>query len=145
MERKELDVYSEAGNSSIVRMPSRRFPGVVIQGDSLASLFAEAMTLVEKLENSDDEEIFLTSLEIAERLEGHLLYYEATLQGHGIICHMCGTLHGNHLGIGTDGKKTPNQRLKTDVENARLFRLAYSPRLSRIALAAMEAGWASRA
>jgi hypothetical protein len=84
METKELDVYSEAGNSSIVRMPSRRFPGVVIQGDSLASLFAEAMTLVEKLESSDDEETFLTALEMAERLEGHILHYEATLQSHGM-------------------------------------------------------------
>jgi len=84
MEVKELEVFSEKTNSSIVRMSSRRFPGVVIQGDSLYTFFFEAMALVEALANCEDEETFLTALEMAERLETHLLHYEETLQHHGI-------------------------------------------------------------
>ncbi len=37
--------------------------------------------------------------------------------------------------MGTRGLVQPNPRLKTNVENTRLFRLACSPRLSRIPLA----------
>jgi hypothetical protein len=84
METKELEVYSEATNSSIVRMPGRRIPGVVIQGDSLSAFFSEAMALVEALADSEDEEIFLVALETAERLEVHLLHYEHVLRAHGI-------------------------------------------------------------
>lgn len=36
MERKELEVFSEASNYGIVRMPGRQFPGCVVQGDSLS-------------------------------------------------------------------------------------------------------------
>jgi hypothetical protein len=36
MERIEIEVYSQATNQAIVRMPNRKFPGCVIQGDSLS-------------------------------------------------------------------------------------------------------------
>jgi hypothetical protein len=84
MKAKELEIFSEATNSPVVRMPSRRFPGVLIQGDSLSVLFDEAMTIVEALSESKDSEAFVTALEMAERLEAHLLHYEDTLKSHGI-------------------------------------------------------------
>jgi len=84
METKTLEVFTEAVNSAIVRVPGRRFPGVVIQGDSLSILFNDAMTLVEELENSKDEEAFFTALLHAESLEEHLKNYEQVLKEHGI-------------------------------------------------------------
>lgn len=57
MERKVLEVYSELTNSSVIRMPGRRLPGVVVQGDSLSILFSGAMSLVEALADSDDEDL----------------------------------------------------------------------------------------
>ena len=84
MEIKEIEVFSDATNTSIVRMPNRGFPGVVIHGDSLSIFFDQTMTLVEKLANFEDEEVFLTALEMAERIEAHLLHYEETLQADGI-------------------------------------------------------------
>jgi len=84
MTTKQLEVYSEACNSGIVRMPGRRFPGVVIQGDSLSGLFDHAMTVVEHLSNSTDKEAFEWALYLAESLEGHLINYEQTLKKHKI-------------------------------------------------------------
>jgi len=36
MERKEVEVLSEASNYAVIRMPGRHFPGYVVQGDSLS-------------------------------------------------------------------------------------------------------------
>jgi len=84
MEIEPIEVYSHATNSCIVKMPERQYPGVVIQGDSLASLLHIALGLVEKLEGKTDEETFLGALEVAEALEAHLLNYEKTLRLHKI-------------------------------------------------------------
>lgn len=35
MKRIEADILTDGGNDAVVRMPGRRFPGVLIQGDSL--------------------------------------------------------------------------------------------------------------
>jgi len=84
MRVEKVEVYSHATNSAIIRMPERKFPGVLIQGDSLSILFAETMELVEALATSKDEEAFFTALFMAERLESHLLGYEETLVRNGI-------------------------------------------------------------
>ncbi len=31
----EVEIFSETTNSPVIKMPNRKFPGVVIQGDSL--------------------------------------------------------------------------------------------------------------
>jgi len=38
MERMELDVFSTETNQAVVQTPGRRFPGLVIQGDTLWNL-----------------------------------------------------------------------------------------------------------
>lgn len=83
MESKSLEVYSEAINSGIVRMPDRQFPGVVIQGDSLAILYMEALDLVEALSKDRNSEAFATAVMMAERLEGHLDHYVSVIKKAG--------------------------------------------------------------
>ncbi len=61
-------------------MPERKYPGVVIQGDSLSILFDSALDLVKQLEGKVDEESFLGALELAESLEAHLDNYIDTLE-----------------------------------------------------------------
>ena len=84
MKVEELEVYSHECNSSIVRMPERNYPGVVIQGDSLSILFHNALNLVKQLEGTVDEEVFLSALELAESLEAHLDNYINTLNQNDI-------------------------------------------------------------
>ena len=82
--KEELEVYSHACNSCIIKMPERRFPGVLIQGDSLSTLYHNVLELVNELEGKVEEETFLQALEIAESLECHLDNYIKTLKNHNI-------------------------------------------------------------
>ena len=36
MEHVEVELFTDGGNNAVVRMPGRRSPGVVVQGDSLS-------------------------------------------------------------------------------------------------------------
>jgi len=84
METKSIEVYSELNNSSVVRMPERQYPGVVIQGDSLFSLFSDSIDLLEELKEKPDSEAFHAAYSVAERLEGHLRHYIEVCEKHGI-------------------------------------------------------------
>jgi hypothetical protein len=84
MQERQLEVYSEVTNSGIVRMPGRRFPGVVLQGDTLSILFYDAIEIFERVRNTTDEDLYLTTLGIAQQLKAHLLNYETVLREHGI-------------------------------------------------------------
>ena len=84
MKKLEIEVYSEASNSAVVRMPGRRFPGVVLQGDSLSILLDEALCVLKHIKPSgDDDDPYHDILSIARKLRGHLLNYEAALKAHG--------------------------------------------------------------
>jgi hypothetical protein len=53
MERIEVELFSHPGNNAIVRMPGRRFPGVLIQGDSLSNLRHEVARVAEACARGD--------------------------------------------------------------------------------------------
>lgn len=84
MESKPLEVYSEASNHAVVRMPGRRFPGSVVQGDTLASLLSLACDIQKRTRNVGDEELSDLSDELCDLLRGRLNHYEQTLRSHGI-------------------------------------------------------------
>ncbi|NUM52046.1 MAG: hypothetical protein HUU46_00230 [Candidatus Hydrogenedentes bacterium] len=84
MIKEQIEVYSHATNACVIRMPERKFPGVVIQGDSLSINVALSIELIERLEGKVDDETFLTALRLAELLESALLHYEDVLVHHGI-------------------------------------------------------------
>lgn len=84
MERKEIEVYSEASNYGIVRMPGRRFPGSVIQGDSLSILCALVQSIHKRLAGTDDEELVDDAAELLDLLEGRPRHYEQVLTEHRI-------------------------------------------------------------
>lgn len=82
----ELEVFSETSNYAIVRPPGRRFPGSVIQGDSLSILSAEANAIAEQIRslNIEDEEFLYLVQEHQEKLLDRLLHYQRVLEEHGI-------------------------------------------------------------
>ena len=47
MERIEVELFSHRGNNAVVKTPGRRFPSVLIQGDSLLNLRHEVARVVE--------------------------------------------------------------------------------------------------
>jgi hypothetical protein len=40
-----VECFTEQGNNAVIRMPKRKYPGVVIQGDSLKNLLDMAESL----------------------------------------------------------------------------------------------------
>jgi hypothetical protein len=84
MTTEQLEVYSHAENAAIVRMPERRFPGVVIQGDTLAGLNHLASEMLDALRVLGDTASTEPAEELANRLAVYLQHYEQVLAEHGI-------------------------------------------------------------
>jgi uncharacterized protein DUF6959 len=80
----DVELWSPETNRAVVRVPGRRFPGVVIQGDSLSILFDLAMYLSERLPETSDEELRGAADDLAEKLFAHVQSYEAVLQARGV-------------------------------------------------------------
>ncbi|MGY5060795.1 DUF6959 family protein [Streptomyces sp. 900105755] len=84
MERTEVELFTDSGNDTVVRMPGRRFPGVLVQGDSLHILRSDVAEVLEACERGDLDEaresagLLLTSLDVL------LAQYEAALVEHDI-------------------------------------------------------------
>ena len=77
-------ILSHIPNSGIVQLPGRRFPGIVMQGDTLSNLFDGVRYLLVEFKRARDEERYFETLMFAEQLQGQLLHYEETLAKHGI-------------------------------------------------------------
>jgi hypothetical protein len=80
----QLEMWSEQVNSAVVRIPGRRFPGVVIQGDSLSILLDLAMYVTEHLPPSADSELRGAADELAQKLLDHVRSYECVLSARGV-------------------------------------------------------------
>ncbi|MER5652784.1 hypothetical protein ABT076_07185 [Streptomyces sp. NPDC002131] len=53
MERVEAELFTDGGNNAVVRLPPRRFPGVLIQGDSLSVIRSEVAEVLEACDQGD--------------------------------------------------------------------------------------------
>jgi hypothetical protein len=86
MKLVELEVFSDASNQAVIRPPGRRFPGSVVQGDSLSILCAEAKEISERIRALEvkDEELLYLAQDHQEALLGRLLHYQQVLAEHGI-------------------------------------------------------------
>jgi hypothetical protein len=78
---EQAQILSHIPNSGIVQLPGRRFPGVVIQGDTLSNLFDGARYLLAQFRTLRDEERYYEcSLMLAVAATGgRLQHYEQTL------------------------------------------------------------------
>ena len=79
----ELEVFGTETNAGIVRMPGRRFPGIVIQGDSLKNLLDTAHRITELARTTEMSELIDEAKSLEEMLADYLHTYESTLEGHG--------------------------------------------------------------
>jgi hypothetical protein len=76
-------ILSHIPNSGIVQLPGRRFPGIVMQGDTLSNVFESAKFLLGEFKRLRDEERYYETFMFAEQLQEQLLHYEETLMRHG--------------------------------------------------------------
>ncbi len=82
---QEIEVISDAGNTAVVRMPGRRFPGLVIQGDSLFAFYNDVREIEADLNTSHGEDSDLVGLvrALADNIHERLWLYEHDLKQAG--------------------------------------------------------------
>ena len=83
VERLELEVYSKASNAAVVRVPGRKFPGMVIQGDSVAIMLGLAEDIWAATEATDSE-VSASAEMLRDQLRALLTHYEAVMAEHGM-------------------------------------------------------------
>lgn len=84
MQYMEIEVYSQSIDRGVVRMPSQGFPGLVLQGETLAALLKLAKSAYEKSENTHDTELIDATHDLVEKLQMLVTHYESTLNKHNI-------------------------------------------------------------
>ena len=75
MKIKNVEIYSEEDNNSIVRMPERNYLGAVIQGDVLFLMHGEAMDILEESKHNPGSYAYYKAYSIAKSLEQRLVHY----------------------------------------------------------------------
>lgn len=84
MKRVQLDVITDATNVAVIRMPGRRFPGILLQGDSLNYLRVLSQSLKTRLADIEDEDLVCTVTELEALLQGYARAYEVALEREGL-------------------------------------------------------------
>ncbi|MGH7137627.1 MAG: DUF6959 family protein [Pirellulales bacterium] len=83
-ENGACEILSNAINQVVVKTPGRHFPGMVIQGDSLAKLYRCASEVCRLANDSGDEELIGEANALCQELGDRLSFYEDVLRSRGI-------------------------------------------------------------
>ncbi|MEV0554070.1 hypothetical protein AB0I27_11495 [Streptomyces sp. NPDC050597] len=84
MEHVEAELFTDGGNDAVIRLPGRRFPGVLVQGDSLHILRSDVAELAEACERGDLAEAGESAGLLLEHLDALLIRYSTALEEHQI-------------------------------------------------------------
>ena len=84
MEHVEVELYAHEPNFAVIRLPPRRFPGVLVQGDSLSVLCNQARAVLAALHTGHFEQARDEARSLAQDLDDQLQGYMATLEREGI-------------------------------------------------------------
>ncbi|MFJ5967969.1 DUF6959 family protein [Streptomyces sp. NPDC093060] len=84
MERVEAELFTDGSNDAVVRLPGRRFPGVLIQGDSLHIFRSDLAEVVEACERGDLADARDSAGLLLAGLDAVLTRYADVLQAHEI-------------------------------------------------------------
>jgi hypothetical protein len=83
MKRIEIEFLSDTSNCPVVKAPGRKFPGVILQGDSLKTLF-DAAAEIRDLCSKNNEDLCAAADALKDRLGGFVAAYEHAMQAHGL-------------------------------------------------------------
>ena len=84
MHVKQVEIYSDATNAAVMRHPGRRFPGVLVQGDTLHTLCHRADVVCKAARSQLDSESFEELNDLRNHLWSLLSHYKAVLGEHEI-------------------------------------------------------------
>ena len=83
MKRIEVESFSDDTNAAVIKLLDRKFPGLLLQGDSLKTLLDSANEVLVLSRNSRNPDLEETATELARIIEGYVKVYERTLEAHG--------------------------------------------------------------
>ena len=84
MHIRDVEIYSDQTNAAVMRHPDRRFPGVLVQGDSLYSLCVRADDACTDARDKLDSDAYGDLNELRNALWGYLNHYKSVLGEHQI-------------------------------------------------------------
>jgi hypothetical protein len=84
MHLENVEIYSDATNNAVLRHPGRRFPGVLIQGDTLYAMCAAADRVCSKAREQLDQASYQEMNELRNGLWARLNHYKTVLAEHEI-------------------------------------------------------------
>lgn len=82
MRSEPVEIYSDQTNAAVMCHPGRRFPGVLIQGDSLSTLCADADEICERIGRGGEG--FEEANDLRNALWSYLTHYKTVLAEHGL-------------------------------------------------------------
>ena len=82
MRTAEVEVFSDAVNSWIIRTEGRSFPAIVIQGDNLRYLYSLASKVSRLADLEKNDELSDVAGQLLDELKERIEYYESVLLGH---------------------------------------------------------------
>jgi predicted RNase H-like HicB family nuclease len=82
MRKEAVEIYSDATNQAVLKHPGRRFPGVLIQGDTLHSLLMQLKAV--RMATAFDPDTAIVFDEAIEQLTDYVEHYEEVLAEHGV-------------------------------------------------------------
>jgi hypothetical protein len=82
MRTATVEIFSDATNAAVLRHPERRFPGVLVQGDTLHSLCVAADASCEAVRPQLQGEGYDELNELRNRLWSLLNHYKSVLHDH---------------------------------------------------------------
>jgi hypothetical protein len=77
-----VEIFSDATNAAVVRHPGRRFPGLLVQGDTLYSLCRRADLICREVGRGSPA--FEEANDLRNALQDYLSHYKAVQTEHGI-------------------------------------------------------------
>ena len=83
-DHKSVEILSDAVNYMVVKTHGRNFPGMVIQGDSLARLYRRASEVCRLANDHGDQDLIGEAGSLCQELGDRLTFYENVLRSHGI-------------------------------------------------------------
>lgn len=79
-----VELFSAPTNNAVIRMPGRHYPGVLIQGDTLASLLDIAREIEALVDFESGSQLADRVIDLRKRLESMVSWYEERMIDAGL-------------------------------------------------------------
>ncbi|MBI3870720.1 MAG: hypothetical protein HY299_19495 [Verrucomicrobia bacterium] len=83
MEKVQIDVLSETVNCPVVQMPGRKYPGIILQGDSLRILLDSTEEICDLCVSAQNSELSSAAASLKQKLAGYFASYEQAMKEAG--------------------------------------------------------------